>query len=160
MRYYKFLTRFILIFIFLHLSISFCLRLFIKGKNEIFPIFTWSLFAKIPNKLVDYELKIISYDGEIFTSAEYLYQSDHFSRGVKSITNFKLIQKYGKAVKNKNQKNIKKYQQLINNIVFHDKEVKYVLVKRTFDPIKRWNTKLYDDLEIISSFSNLKNENS
>lgn len=138
MQYYKSLTLFFAILIFIHSLISLFVGNVFKGRTEIFPFFNWQLFSHVPNKRTDYILKVISYRGKIYDPGEYFFQSDKFSRNNKLISNYYLIQRLGKVVNLNDKQEIKKYSRLVGNIIFNDHKVEFRIIRRMSHTSKKW----------------------
>lgn len=65
----------------------------IKSANEIFPVFSWSLFTWIPNDFYDYALRIVAIDNENLHPLLYFQEAGHWFPEADSMSAYDSIQK-------------------------------------------------------------------
>lgn len=110
-----------------------------KKSNEIFPIFSWFLFAEVPQKNhVRYTLRIYQADDRVLPQPLLFSESEAFTNP-KSVSANKLIQDLGKAVVSQKSSEITRIRQLLEENQIHRIQ-RYELIKMTYDPVERFKT--------------------
>jgi hypothetical protein len=129
------------------LGIGFLIFYFVVGllslatpRQEIYPIYSWFLFALVPNQEDRYDVRIYAV-GNYKMEKPVLYSDgpDNISPDPHSITSYKVIQKMGETYEKKDVKEFKRYRELFEKNSLWGK-TDYEIVKVSYDPIQRWET--------------------
>jgi hypothetical protein len=116
--------------------------------QEVFPVYSWFLFALVPQTEPDYALLLHEVNGRpaepprLYQEASDLVNSPH------SITVYELTQQMGKALKR--GENESSYRELLERNWLPPR-TSYDLVKIYADPIVRWKTGQYK-IETVRTF--------
>lgn len=125
--------------------------------NSLFPIFTWSLFNKIPNKFDDYGLLIMSIDNQKLGRQTYFEQMSDIFADAESKNAYFAIQKLGKALNKNNTKKFVKLRKLIETNYLKDvKYLEYKIVVRTHKPFG--NNSDYKIVKVLGNFRKVEDD--
>ena len=108
-------------------------------RQEIFPIFSWFLFDKVPNTVTRYNIMIHQYQGKDFNPAITLSQGSSFIVGNQEIKARVLIQQLGKAHARGDKNEFSRLRNILETNFFKE-TTKYELILETYQPIQRWKT--------------------
>ncbi len=123
------------------------LRYIYPQEPEIFPLFSWRLFAGVPNTRTEYSVEITKF-GNTQLSQPVVFSEANFLASSKSVSARKLIQDFAQSY-NKNQ-DYQKYQTVLET-VYLDKTKEYRLVKQTYNPVDKFFKKK-GEKETIATF--------
>lgn len=137
-----------LIFLILFVFFTAGILVNLHPKNEVYPLFSWDLFSKVPNNETSYFLRITNFRGkekdviligpkvEEYINIEYLY--DYYW----------LVQRLGRNIEEGEGKDVKqKVDELFKGPASYD------LVKIEYDPYLFVTEGEYINLEVIERFS-------
>ena len=129
------------------------LQLFVSGRNEIFPVFSWALFSRVPNKIIEYNIVITSVDGQpLHTVLTYNKASEWFTKS-NSINAYYVIQTLGRAVYSGDANQVKEVRKYFEPLYLGDvNTVEYELIKLTIDPLKLKKYGLVENIQNLASF--------
>ncbi|MEM9773443.1 MAG: hypothetical protein AAF902_02605 [Chloroflexota bacterium] len=153
MRYYVFLKKFVPFIVILY----FIVGNFTWGvyRLEIFPVFSWELFSLVPNLEVDYGLKVNAINNEALETPAYFQDLSNDFSEAKSITAFFVIQDLGEAIEADDNESVQKLRHQIETTYLSEKnQVEYIIVKRSYYPIKRWRTGAFEMEAEIERYAN------
>ncbi|WP_299403416.1 hypothetical protein [Acaryochloris sp. IP29b_bin.148] len=109
------------------------------GEHRLFPIFSWSLFSSIPQKNQEtFDILIYSHTDQR-PAIPFNRASNTMASGQGNIIAIKLIQKLGRAYKQKDMAKFKQLRMLFENNYLTG-EVKYELISETYNPIVKLKT--------------------
>ena len=129
------------------------LQLFISGRNEIFPVFSWALFAKVPNKIDEYSIRIISVNGKPLQKVVSYNNASRWFTKSNSVNAYYTIQTLGRAVSSGNAVKVQEIRKYFEPLYLGDvKTVKYDLIKRSFNPLIFKKYGLVENIQYITSF--------
>ncbi|MEM9400047.1 MAG: hypothetical protein AAF984_07535 [Verrucomicrobiota bacterium] len=108
-------------------------------KKEIFPIFSWFLFALTPNPDAEFNIRIIEYEGKAITPARLYNEAGDQVKSANSIKVPVLADAMGKAIEKHDLQAFERARKVFENtFLIHPST--YELVEITYDPMKRWHT--------------------
>ncbi len=123
----------------------------IPGVDEIFPLFGWSLFSKIPNQSRTYTVWIHEHDGrKLDPPLEFLRAPDAVVTGNRYIAR-KLIQRLGRAHEQGDMAAVAGLRQLFEANYLHGK-VTYELRFERYQPLEKWRTGKSQDSRTLGQF--------
>jgi hypothetical protein len=107
-------------------------------RTEIYPIFTWCLYCRIPNELQDYALRILTVNGEKLVLTPYFQEAGQWFQEAKSRSAYGSIQKLGLAVEASDTEMIEEVRRFFEPLYLGRANVVcYEVVKRSFNPVER-----------------------
>jgi len=125
----------------------------VAGKGEVFPMFSWILFWRVPNHVTRYSLQILRVDGRDlptprrFGTAGIAIANPHSSKANK------LIEKMAMLVKSGDRDSLPATRRFFERAYFASRRsVRYRLVESTFDPLVRWRTGHVDRQRSVATF--------
>lgn len=140
MNRYRVIWKTVLIGLFLYMVIGF-LTFDIKNKksNEVFPVFSWFLFAEVPQKNhIRYTIRIYEIDGKTLPVPLLFAEAGAYSNP-HSVSANKLIQDLGKALVENQIQEVKGIRELLEQNQIH-RVNRYELIQLTYDPVERFKT--------------------
>lgn len=153
MRSYHKLKTFIAAVITLYAGIGLILAVTNYDDPEIFPVFSWTLFTHIPNRVQDYGLRITALGDQEFHPPLAFEKAGKWFKAAGSSAAYKSIQKLGAAITDEDSANIEKWRELIEHIYFGgNSQVGYEIVWRSFNPMEKWRDGRHQSLKRIAVF--------
>lgn len=112
-------------------------RIFVLPKEEIFPIFSWSLFSYVPSVVYNYDVQILRYKNLEMKPPILYHEAEKIVPKAQEISAYIVIQAWGKALAKKDYEQAKKQQAIFERIYLLPK-TKYQVVLIKYNPITRW----------------------
>ena len=110
-----------------------------KKSNEVFPLFSWFLFADVPQKNhVRYTLRILRADDRDLVPALFFSEATAFANP-KSVSANKLIDEIGRSIVRQEEGEVQRLRQTLEENQIHRIQ-RYELLKLTYDPVERYQT--------------------
>jgi hypothetical protein len=103
-------------------------------EPELFPFFSWRLFAGVPNTKIEYGVEIIKFNGQVLDKPV-IFSEANFLESSKSVSARKLIQEFANSYST--NKDYQKYKSLLES-VYLGKTEEYRLVKQTYNPVEKF----------------------
>lgn len=111
----------------------------VPGVDEIFPLFGWSLFSKVPNQDSRYWIVIRRHEGrQIDPPVAFLQAPDSIATGNRYIAR-KLIQRLGRAHDRGDREGLAMLRRLLEQNYLKG-NVRYELLFERYDPLAKWRT--------------------
>jgi hypothetical protein len=137
MRSYRKLKRFLAGFL-LFVFVGGLLTLLVP-RQEIYPIYSWFLFALTPNAKTRYALQILEYQNQLLDPPLFYEEAGYLVPKPRSITLVKIAQFWGRAVEQGDETAENKNRALFESN-FLPGASRYALMRVHYDPIARWKT--------------------
>lgn len=151
MKTYKNYQKFVFITLALYLLIGYGFKLTLD--RELFPIFSWSLFTNVPNRINDYGIRIVAIDGQPLDTPFY------YEDGKGTFTAYDSAQAYfnfrdlGRALETGDTENATEIRGYMEALYLEEAgQVSYEVVARSWDAIDRWNGGAYLSEEVIATY--------
>ncbi len=110
-----------------------------KKSNEIFPVFSWFLFAEIPQKThVRYTIRIHRVDDRDLVPPILFAAAEGYANP-KSVSANKLIDEIGRANERQEEAEVQQMRRTLEENQIHRVQ-RYELLKMTYDPVERYQT--------------------
>ena len=112
-------------------------------RREIFPLYSWFLFALVPGQESQYAVRLQEVSGRKLAEPVLYQDADNLVADPHSVTVRELVQQFGLAV----EKGRVREQLRIRRMMEKDhlpSSCRYELVIVTYDPLIRWRTGRYD----------------
>jgi hypothetical protein len=112
-------------------------------RREVFPVYSWCLFALVPGQESRYALRLQEVRGQKFAEPVLYQEADSLVADPHSVTVRELVQQFGLAV----EKGRVRQQLRIRRLMEKDhlpSLCRYELVIITYDPLIRWRTGRYE----------------
>lgn len=122
-------------------------------KAEVFPVYSWFLFALVPQSGSQYGLLLHEVNGRPIEPPHLYQEAEDGIPSPHSVTVFKLTQQLGTAVE-RNSPEKKRCRELLEKN-WLPPQTQYELVKLNADPIARWKTGRYDITQSLGFYTNL-----
>jgi hypothetical protein len=137
-KYYH-LQIFIASFLAFYVTLGIFARIVLRSQGELFPIYTWALFSRVPNEQREFALRIRAVGCKVLESPLYFQDAGQWFRQAESISAYVSIQKLGSAVLANDIVEIDKVRRLLESVYLRGPEgVRYEVVERKFNPMDRW----------------------
>src|SRR5579883_697594 len=111
-------------------------------QMEVFPVYSWFLFALVPQSGPQYGLLLHHVNGRDLQPAVLYQQAEGWISFPHSVTAFKLTQQLGEALE-KNPADTPRCRELLEKNWLPPR-TRYEVIKLNADPILRWKTGRYD----------------
>ena len=121
-------------------------------EMEVFPVYSWFLFALAPSGGPQYGLLLHEVNGRVLDAPRLYQEADETIPTAHSVTVFKLTQEFGNAYEQKKASQ-KQYQESLEKN-WLPPQTRYELVKFNGDPIARWKNKRYEITQRLQTFTN------
>jgi len=110
-----------------------------KKSNEVFPVFSWFLFADVPQKNhVRYTLRVLRADDRDLVPALFFSEAGAFANP-KSVSANKLIDEIGRSLAHQEEGEVQRLRRTLEENQIHRIQ-RYELIKLTYDPVERYQT--------------------
>jgi hypothetical protein len=125
----------------------------IKGTKEVFPVFAWSLFERIPNTEEDYAIRVLIVGSEELRPPRYFEESGFWFDKDRSSLGYSDIQRLGAAFAERDADRVARIRALLERRYFAGAgTVRYELVRRSFDPVDRWRSGRFKSARSLAVF--------
>ena len=108
-------------------------------RQEIYPIYSWFLFALTPNAKTRYALRILEYRNQPLNPPLFYDEAGSLVPKPQSVTLVKIAQYWGRAVEQGDRDAENKNRALFESN-FLPGASRYALVRVHYDPVERWKT--------------------
>ena len=119
-------------------------------QQEIFPFYSWFLFALVPNAKSTYQIVILSSGGKTLPSPRMYNEADDIVSNPHSIVAYKVMQRLGKACKHGDAAGIARERHFIE--ANFKPGTQYEVLRLHSDPIERWRTHEVVIREVVGTF--------
>ena len=118
--------------------------------RELFPIFSWFLFSRTPNRAVNFTIIIYTHNGRELTPPISFHKAPKSIADSESINANSVIKKLGNSVLQGSESQIIKNRKILERNYMYG-NIEYALIKETYDPIQKWKYNEADQ-EVLSRF--------
>ncbi len=123
----------------------------LSSEREIFPVYSWFLFALVPQADTQYALLLEEADGKTIEPPCLYQEGDGWVAQPHSVRVFQLVQKLGAACE-RNLPEQARYRELLEKN-WLPARTRYELVKVNGDPIARWQSGRYEITRRLQHFT-------
>ena len=120
-------------------------------RREIFPVFSWFLFSRTPNKTTQFTIVIFEHNGQILEPPVLFNEAPDSIARSGDIDANTVINSLGISYIQNNQEEVSEKRNLIEDVYLKG-SVEYGLVKQTYDPILKYKFNQTEQ-EILVKFS-------
>lgn len=119
--------------------------------GQLYPFFSWFLFARTPNQVTDYAVRLMEVQGRKLDPPPFIQDADHLAPDVHSIKLHDIVQKLGMALERKDRESARHASRMLERN-FLTGATRYQVVKVTYNPLNRWQTGAFEEhsLEVLS----------
>lgn len=128
-----------------------------SNSEEIFPVFSWFLFDRVPNNIQKFNIIIYEYNGKIFNPPVPWKKVFKKVSGARLHQARILIKRMGDAHTVGNLDEFNTSRQLFEKIVLDNKNTEYEIIQEVYNPLEKW--KLGDSKNKIKSIGVFKTNN-
>lgn len=121
---------------------------------DIFPFFTWSMFAHVPNTHETYAVRIHVFGERSYTPPIDLVDSGPMLMRRHRVTDYviRTAAELGRAIERDNPEEIERARHTFES-VFRDGRFRYDVLRVTKDPYRFWHSRTYDSETLLATFS-------
>src|SRR5579859_7089781 len=119
-------------------------------EQEVFPVYSWFLFALVPPSLPQYGLLLHEVNGRVVEPARLSQEADGFVATPHSVTAYKLAQQLGFAIE-RHPLEAESYRAVLEEN-WLPPATRYEVVRIKADPIVRWKSGHYD-VQLLKTFT-------
>ena len=121
--------------------VSYCAAGFLThsqfGGREVFPVFSWGLYADASRTEVQYTARVIEIDGQPLETAVDLLDTPAFHRAPDYWRDVGVMTRFGAALDEGDRAGADALRRLFEANVLPGSSVRYEMVKRTYNPLER-----------------------
>jgi len=127
----------------------------VRGSAEIFPFFSWQLFAGVPAPIdQDYGVRLTAADGRAIAPAVYFEDAASYISASHSISARALIQDLGRNLERKRSPQSARERAILESRYLQDLgSGRYQVVRRRFDVIDRVDCRCFIEEAVVAEFS-------
>jgi hypothetical protein len=111
----------------------------LTGLHEIYPVFSWTLFSKVPQERIAWGLRIVAYNGQVLDSPLFYEEADGIVSDPRSISAQYAIRRMCRAELAGNAREVKDARRLLEQ-TYLATGIRYELVRVRYDPLTRWRS--------------------
>jgi hypothetical protein len=149
MREYRRIRKFISVFLAAYFAGG--LLTLMRPDMEVFPVYSWFLFALVPQSGPQYGLLLHEVNGRSIEPPRLYQEAADWVPASHSVTVFKLTQELGVAAE-RNLPEQSRYRELLEKN-WLPPQTRYELVKLNADPVARWKTGQYEITQRFGMFT-------
>jgi hypothetical protein len=112
-------------------------------QQEVFPCYSWFLFALVPGQESDYAIRLQEVRGQKLAEPLLFQNADGFVGNPHSVTMRELVRQFGTAVEKGRTNEQLRLREVIEK-GYLPIPCRYELVVMTYEPLTRWRTGRYD----------------
>ncbi|MCK5448951.1 MAG: hypothetical protein KAJ43_12450 [Gemmatimonadetes bacterium] len=124
---------------------------YVVGRSEVYPVFSWALFGKVPNEQTQFALRILAYDGSPLDDGLLFEQAEGIVAEPHSIAAQHAIRRLGTAATRGTKEEEAEARHLLEQIYLKP-GLRYEIVRVRYEPLSRWRTG-EREIEPIRSYS-------
>lgn len=118
--------------------------------HELFPVFKWELFSKVPpREQTSYGVRLLEVDGEVLDEPIYFEKASHLFRSTRSPDVPTLVRRWSQQVAAGNFEESIRSQMVFEARFLESRDVRYQLVRRTYDIVERVECGCFLSEEVI-----------
>lgn len=121
-------------------------------KQEIFPLYSWFLFAKVPSKEEKYALLIVSSQSKNLVKPIFFEEAGNTVKYSSSISAQRVIQMLGEGFEKRREEQVQTSKKILEERFLHP-DTTYQLMKIKYDPLERKKFKKIKEKRTLETFS-------
>lgn len=154
MQLYRTTKIIITFYILIYLILAVILELSGYRRSEIFPFFSWSLFATVPAETNDYSIRIVEYDGRKLENPVFFENYHELFPSGKIVVALLNVRTLGQYLTEGNDKKSREYLNLLKSLYPGVLEnCKFEIVKRAYNPLERYKYNRFKKIEVIKIYN-------
>jgi hypothetical protein len=128
----------------------------VHGREEMFPVATWSLFSKVPNETKDYTLRLLVVRGQPLPEPVFFEDADRLLSNTISHSARISIQRLGRGLAAHDQAEVARVREYLEDLHLRQAgDATYEVVSRTYDPLTRYREG-HDALENVRTLATFR----
>lgn len=128
-----------------------------KRIGEVFPVFHWALFASFSEEVTRYEVRVVEQDGQRFDPPLRLQETEEYSQWMAASHDIyhtpKVIRYFGATYEAGREARAEELRAAFERNFLPGDEVRYQLVKLTYNPLERYRTGAVQEASVLGEFS-------
>jgi hypothetical protein len=120
--------------------------------DEVFPFFKWNLFSSLHKSVVEFEVHVAEFDGQIISEKKSYYDLANLFPAAKRYESYVVIQALGRAFKTDNSEKLKQMRRIFESYYLGGHTACYVLSLVEYDPLEKRRSSVVQSRIEISRF--------
>lgn len=109
-------------------------------REKLFPAASWALFARVPQEITDYGVRVLELNGERLALPTFQEGAGDRLPALASLDAYRLIQVLGGGLWKDDRDTVARARRALEGIYLSGAEpYRYEVVRRTYDPLERWH---------------------
>lgn len=141
MRTYRRHATFVALFLSTYVLLGGIFR-FTRPGGEVFPVFSWTLFLNVPNRVTEYGIEILDVGGAALSPPRAFHEARDLFPGAGDVRADRVVHGMGRALGTGDEARLQELRRLFEGrwIGAERAPVRYRLVRRVYSPLERWKT--------------------
>jgi hypothetical protein len=141
MRGYRRHASFVSLFLAAYVLLGCALR-FTTASGELFPVSSWTLFLKVPNRVTEYGIEILAVGDAPLASPRPFHDARDLFPGAGDVRADRVVHRMGRALLSGDESRLEELRRLFEGrwLGADRAPVRYRLVRRIYSPLERWKT--------------------
>jgi hypothetical protein len=118
------------------------------GGRKVFPFFSWSLYSGTSRQIVQYTALLLEVDGRPLGTGVDLVTTPAFHRSPDYWLDAGVLGNFGQALEAGDRKRAEALRRLVEANIIREDQVRYEMVKRTYDPLERRASGVYQETSL------------
>ena len=118
------------------------------GGREVFPVFSWGLYADAPRREVQYTVLVSDIDGTALPYPVDILVTPEFHRAPDYWRDAGVLGRFGAALEAGDRERTEPLRRLVEANILRGERVRYEVVKRTYDPLERRATGAFTEASL------------
>ena len=130
------------------------LKVTLRREGEVFPLFSWSLYSKVPGEDADYAVRILSVAGAALDPPLFPQEAQSFFTGTEPSAAFMTMQRLGEALEKRDADEVKAHRRLLEEHHLRGRGIiRYEIVRRRFNTLARWSSGGFTSVRTVAVLS-------
>jgi len=113
---------------------------------DVYPLFAWNLYADAARRETQYTVRLLAIDGRPLPAPIDLVESAAFHRSADYWNDACVLGRFATALESGDAEGARGLRRLFEANVLRDDRVRYEVLKRSFEPLRRRTTGKYDEV--------------
>ncbi|CAF0692028.1 hypothetical protein [Candidatus Methylacidithermus pantelleriae] len=124
------------------------------GTQEVFPFYSWFLFARVPGPMIRYELLLLSLGPGAELPAPLALEEATIGQVPRphSVAAAQLVQRLGSACSRNDRAEVARVRRILE-LSYLPAGSRYALVRFRVDPLEQWLTGKHEPAELVGTFT-------
>ena len=141
MRAYRRHLTFVTLFLAAYIGLG-CVFRFTRPGGEIFPVSSWTLFQKVPNRVTEYGIEVVALEGRALPAPRAYHEAREIFAGAGDVRADRVVQRMGAALRDGDEARLRELARFFEArwLGAEHAPLRYRLVRRVYSPLERWRS--------------------